>query len=295
MATIRLTNRDDLRTIIENGNYVIDGLAGTDTISYGIQPRSFFEISRNNDGSIQIDTVSGASGGGMTSTLYNIEKLEFNNGLDKVDVAALFPDAVVTGTASNDSFSAKTGTQTIDGVAGIDTVSFSLSRINYLLNKTGNDWTVNATAGNASTTLKNVERLVFADLKLALDLHDNAGEVAKILGAVFDSPTLSSADYKSFAGIGLGLADGGMSYAALMQLALDARLGPGASHSAVVTLLYTNVVGVPPSSAELNSFVALLASGSFTPATLGILAADHELNLLQIDFTGLQLNGLGYL
>ena len=295
MATLKLTNGNDLRTIIENGTYVIDGLAGTDTISYGIQPRSFFEISRNTDGSIQIDTVSGASGGGMRSTLYNIEKLEFNNGLDKVDVAALFPEAVVTGTAGNDSFSAKTGTQTIDGAAGIDTVSFSLSRINYLLNKTGADWTVNATAGNASTTLRNIERLSFADTKLALDLNGDAGEVAKILGAVFDSPTLTTTDYKTFAGIGLGFTDAGMSYVDLMQLALDARLGPNASPTAVVNLLYTNVVGVAPSPADLDFFVGQLNNGTFTPATLGILAADHELNLVQINFTGLALNGLGFI
>jgi len=294
MATFRGTARDDKWNIVETGRYTIDGLGGTDTVAFGIQPRSYFEITRGTDGAIHVDTVSGASGGGMQAVLYNIEVLVFNNGTDTIPVSELFPEAHLVGSAGNDRFTAGTGAQTIDGAGGIDQVDFSLSRINYLLAKGTTDWTVNATAGNANLTLKNIERLAFADHKLALDLAGHAGIVAKILGAVFDSPTLSTQDYRSYAGIGLGLMDSGQhSYASLMQLALDARLGPGASHGAVVDLLYTNVVGQAPDAATRASFVALL-DGGMQPADLGILAADHELNLLQIDLVGLQLNGLPF-
>ena len=74
-----------------------------------------------------------------------------------------------------------------------------------------------------------------------------------------------------------------MSYERLMQLALDTRLGLNASHSAVVTLLYSNVVGVAPGETDLATFVALLdAGGQWTPASLGTFAADHELNAVNI-------------
>lgn len=294
MATFRGTARDDKWNIVEVGKYTIDALGGTDTVAFGIQPRSYFEITRGNDGAIHVDTVSGASGGGMQAVLYNVEVLVFNNGADTVKVADLFPEANLVGSAGNDRFTAGTGAQNIDGAAGIDQVDFSLSRINYLLAKGTTEWTVNATAGNASLTLKNIERLAFSDYRLALDLSGNAGIVAKVLGAVFDSPTLKIEDYRAYAGIGLGLMDSGQhSYATLMQLALDARLGPGASHGAVVDLLYTNVVGQAPDAATRASFVAMLDGGMKT-YDLGILAADHELNLQQIDLVGLQLNGLPY-
>ncbi len=43
---------------------------------------------------------------------------------------------------------------------------------------------------------------------------------------------------EGYRGIGLYFIDGGMSYESLMQLAIDARLGAGASPQAVVDLLY---------------------------------------------------------
>lgn len=299
MATFRGTTGNDQWNIVEVGKYTIDGLAGTDTVAFGIQARSFFEITRGLDGAIHVDTVSGASGGGMQAVLYNIEVLVFNSGTDSVTVAELFPAAHLVGTAGDDRFTAGTGAQTIDGLAGIDQVDFSLARINYLLNKGATDWSVTATAGNASLTLKNIERLNFTDFRLALDLAGNAGIVAKILGAVFDSPSLSTLDYRTYAGIGLSLMDSGQysdasGYGRLVQLALDARLGVGASHAAVVDLLFTNVVNRAPSAEERAGFVAMLDAGMKTHE-LGMLAAEHELNLAQIDFTGLQLNGLPFL
>jgi hypothetical protein len=73
-----------------------------------------------------------------------------------------------------------------------------------------------------------------------LDLSGNAGNVARILGAVFGKAAVAN---ETYAGIGLYYMDGGMSYEGLMQLAINARLGGGASHRAIVGPLQTNVVG----------------------------------------------------
>jgi hypothetical protein len=143
--------------------------------------------------------------------------------------------------------------------------------------------------GAAPLTLEQVERLQFTDHSLALDLDGHAGQVAKILGAVFGADAVHNTIY---AGIGLQYSDGGMGYADLMQLALDARLGAGASHADVVTLLYTNVVGVAPSAPDLAGYVALLDDHSYTPGTLGVMAADTALNTTQIDLVGLAASGL---
>lgn len=126
---------------------------------------------------------------------------------------------------------------------------------------------------------------------LAFDLAGHAGTVAKILGAVFGKAAVANAAY---AGIGLSLADSGMPADALFSLALDAALGTSRSDATVVDLLYTNVVGQPPGAARAP-FVSLLESGQATQVSLGWMAANHDMNLANIDYTGLARTGLEYL
>jgi hypothetical protein len=116
--------------------------------------------------------------------------------------------------------------------------------------------------------------------------------VAKFLGAVFGA---SFVDNASYVGIGLSFADAGMGDDDLMQLALGARLGGAAGNAAVVTLLYTNVIGTAPSAAEQAYYTGLLDSGAYTPAGLARMAADTSYNLARIDFAGLVETGLAYL
>lgn len=127
---------------------------------------------------------------------------------------------------------------------------------------------------------------------VAYDLFGGAGQVARTLGAVFGASAVRNEGY---AGIGLSLVDGGVGYEALMDLALQARLGPAPSHAAVVDLLYTNVVGASPSAAERDFYVGLLDGGVYTPGSLGVLAAQSSLNAANIDLVGLSQTGLAYL
>ncbi|WP_088278398.1 Ig-like domain-containing protein [Ideonella sp. A 288] len=197
----------------------------------------------------------------------------------------------VAGTAGNDRLIAGTGLQTVDGAGGIDTLVLPHGREAYTVALGAHGTTVTANDGSATLQLTGVERLEFAHSKLALDLDGHAGTVAKVLGAVFGRESVHNTDY---VGIGLGFSDGGMGYQALMQLALDARLGANANHGAVVDLLFTNVVGVAPTAEQRASFVALLDSGAHTHGSLGVLAADHPLNLANIELAGLAQTGLLY-
>ena len=85
-----------------------------------------------------------------------------------------------------------------------------------------------------------------------------------------------------------------MTYVDLMQLALNVRIGATASHSAVVELLYSNVIGSPPPPDAVANFVGLLDSKAFTPATLGVLAADTDFNKVAVDLVGLAQSGLPF-
>jgi hypothetical protein len=60
-----------------------------------------------------------------------------------------------------------------------------------------------------------------------------------------------------------------------------------------VSLYYTNLVGQAPSQGELNVLTAdLLDSGALTQAELCVLAANHELILVNIDLVGITHSGL---
>ena len=182
------------------------------------------------------------------------------------------------------------GNDTLDGGAGIDTSAYGSSRASYTVARTATGFTVSGGA-DGSDTLTNIERLQFSNTFLAIDLAGNAGTTAKILGAVFGASSLSN---KQYVGIGLSYLDAGMSYQDLTQLALNARLGAGFSNAAEVNLLYQNLVGVPPSAADLNFWTGTLSSGQFSQASLAVMAADDNLNTTNINLVGLAQTGIEY-
>ncbi|MBK6471222.1 MAG: M10 family metallopeptidase [Betaproteobacteria bacterium] len=197
---------------------------------------------------------------------------------------------ILLGNLADNRLQGGAGNDALDGALGIDLAIYSAARAGAAFSVTATGFTVTS-AADGTDALANVERLRFADTSVALDLPGNAGMVAKILGSVFGRDAVSNEEY---AGIGLYYIDGGMSYESLMQLAIDARLGAGASHHAVVDLLYTNVVGVPPGDVDRGYFVGLLDSGVYTVAGLGVMAADIDLNVANINLVGLAQQGLEY-
>ncbi|MBK6471743.1 MAG: M10 family metallopeptidase C-terminal domain-containing protein [Betaproteobacteria bacterium] len=197
---------------------------------------------------------------------------------------------VLIGNAAGNWLQGGAGNDGLDGGLGIDLAVYGAVRASAAVAATATGFSVTSDLDGADT-LVNVERLQFADSALALDLDGNAGTVAKVLGAVFGRDEVANEVY---AGIGLYYIDGGMAYESLMQLAIDARLGIGASHPAVVDLLYANVVGVPPGDADRTHFVGLLDSRAYTVAGLGVMAADIDLNVTNINLIGLAQQGLEY-
>ena len=201
-------------------------------------------------------------------------------------------DDVLLGNAHSNRLTGGLGNDWIDGGAGIDASMFSGMRSDYAVT-TGFDKVFVAAKDGSSgfDTLLNVERLMFAEGGIAFDLNGNAGQVVKILGAVFG---LSAVSNKSYVGIGLSYRDAGMSYIDLMQLAIGAKLGGRSSNADVVNLLYTNVVGSAPDAETLAYFKGLLDNGSFTQGSLGVLAADTSINITNINLVGLALTGVEF-
>jgi hypothetical protein len=178
----------------------------------------------------------------------------------------------------------------IFGGTGVDTVNFAGNASGYTVQISSAGTTVRD--GTASDALNSIERLRFADKGLALDVSGNAGKAAKVIGAVFGKTAVANKEYM---GIGLSLLDGGMTYEALAQLALNAKLGAGASHTAVVNLLFANVVGTAPDASALALYKGLLDSGTLSQGQLGVAAADHPLLQTAINLTGLAATGIEYI
>jgi hypothetical protein len=297
MATTTGTSGNDSWIVVKAGTFTLDGLGGTDTLALGTSLRSEYTI-RQMGTAVLVDSISGASSA-LHATLYNMETLTFNSGRDVVDLTTYFkPAAVVTtlnGSGLNDTFALGVGNYNVNGVGGLDTATIAQTSSNFNVSPSTSGYTLTSKDGLSVYNLNSVERVSFSNEKIAFDVAgtSNAGEVAKILGAVFGAAAVGNTTY---AGIGLSFLDGGMSYENLMNLAISAAL-PGArlTNKAVVDLLFTNVVGVVPTVDQAKPYLDLLDNHTFTVAQLGVLAADSSFNTNQIGLTGqLVQTGLHY-
>jgi len=195
-------------------------------------------------------------------------------------------DDVIIGNAQNNLVTFMGGNDIVDGQGGVDTIRLWNNSSEFKVSKdsaTGY-WNVEA-ANNTSggMELQNTERLIFTDKSWALDTGDteSAGRTAKILGAVFGKEGLSNMVYR---GIGLFYFDYGMSYEALTLLALDARVGSGASKETVAQLLQANVPGL------------VVNTGAYASTTaMAMYAQESALNKTMVDVVGLATAGMPYL
>lgn len=263
------------------GDDTIDGGDGVDAIAY-----------YSAAGAVVVNLGAGTATGGLgNDTLRNVEDA----------VGSVFGDTlsgtggnnVLEGSDGNDTLVSTAGDDTLDGGLGIDTAVYALARGAYTLQMAapgvGSAPTIEKPNAAGRDLLPGVERLRFADTSLALDIQGHAGQTAKLLGAVFGAPSVANREY---VGIGLSLLDGGMSYEALAAVAMTAA---GRSAAAdVVALLWTNLVGVPPTAAEAAPFVALLGSGGMSVGALTVAAAEHALNAANINLVGLAQTGIAF-
>jgi hypothetical protein len=274
--TVYNSYRDSTGNVLE----IIDDASGYDTLDLSgvtlgatvdMRPGGFSSVGR--DGSV---------------AAVNNLSIELTTTIEKF-IGTGTNDSVIGNDAAN-TFVLGQGTNSAQGGAGIDIVAYALNHAAYQIGPNGGGWHITSATG-VDDTLASVERALFADHKLALDISGNAGTAAKILGAVYGASAVTA--HPDYVRIGLTLLDAGTSYASLVQTALDVRLGPH-SNGDVVTLLYTNVAGVAPSQDIHATYLGQLESGTQTQATLGMFAADHELNLAHIDLVGLAQTGLVY-
>lgn len=193
-------------------------------------------------------------------------------------------DDVLLGNLLNNNFAGNGGSDYIDGAAGVDYAFYSGPRVGYSTGLTSNGFRV---SGEGIDYLMGVERLVFSDRSIAIDLSGNAGKTVKMLGA-FLGPWAVQDPY--LVGLGLSFFDSGYSNEQVVDFALDAILGQMRSKDTLFNMLYYNAVGTFPNQATTNQFAF-----SMSETEMVLFTADMTSNLTRIGFTGLQQDGVGYL
>lgn len=185
-----------------------------------------------------------------------------------------------------------TGNNTVTGGLGLDVVLLTDTLSEAYIGKTPEGrWVVLSALSQHTNLLTDVERIVFEDVSLALDLRPDqaAGQTAMILGAVFGKDAIRQPDW---VGLGVSLFDQKTDFTEVCTLAMSVL--QLTTPKDVVNVLWTHVVGSAPTDAQALPFVDMLNAG-MTPGELAAYAAQTELNLIQIDLVGLAETGILYL
>jgi Ca2+-binding RTX toxin-like protein len=162
----------------------------------------------------------------------------------------------ISALGGNDTITAGAGNDTVDGGAGVDTAVFSDVRANYAITQTpgtAHTWTVahNSLTGDGTDTLVNVERLQFADSKVAIDLDADGGMAYRLYQAAFNRvPDIGGLGFQ------MNALDTGFT---LEQVAGNFILSPefqatygNVDDTQFLTLLYQNVLHRAPDTGGLQ-------------------------------------------
>ncbi len=193
------------------------------------------------------------------------------------------------GGAGNDTLLGQAGSNLLDGGAGDDTAVYAGSRAGVTITKVGEAFTVRHSSG--TDTLLGIERLVFDDARVALDLSDSAGTAARLVGALFGPTGVRQGPY---VGVAISLLEGGMSATEVTEYGLNYVLGAQPSDRTVAELLSVNLNPGGGAGAATQQYLGWLQQGTYTHQELVQLVAQAPQNSANIDFVGLTQGGLAY-
>lgn len=184
----------------------------------------------------------------------------------------------------------------VTGTTGIDIYTLAGASSEFTVTKHDHDITVNSLLStNVTFTLADHERIVFNNKGIAFDANGVAGDVYSILAAALGTNDVTAA----YEGLGIALVE--QAHWSKLQLA-TALLGTdvyindagGSSNESFVRNVFNNVVGRAATTAEVTAFVGELNKGTFTQASLLVLASDLPAFETAIGLVGLATTGIDY-
>jgi len=270
----------------------------------GVPKFQVFDALGNKVGSEHTANTTPAGGGSspITALQNGTYVIAWNAGDDsgsgvKAQVFSL--GATLTGGPGNDTITVDPDSDTIDGGAGIDTAVYAGVRANFTLTKTSAGYTVSDKISTGGMdTLSNIERLKFADIRLALDLDpsQHTGQALEFIGLM--APAL--VNDPSIVGMILGYFDQGISLHDVCQVAIDVGLvnsiaGSG-TNAALAAMAFRNLIGSEADAPTIDMLVGYMdgRSASYSHAEFMAVVAALELNQEHIGLIGLQQTGIEY-
>ena len=196
------------------------------------------------------------------------------------------------GSTGNDVLYAGAGNETIDGGAGLDVLTYAGARARYSVVATADGFSVVDMSGNGGAdSVRNVERLVFDDAHVALDIQGVGGEVYRLYQAAFNRVPDSA---------GLGYWINGGDHGITLDTIAQGFVGSAefaSTYGAIddrgfVIQLYANVLHRAPDAAGLDYWLAGLTSHAATRS--GELVGFSESAENQAALVGVIGNGFAY-
>jgi hypothetical protein len=227
----------------------------------------------------------------LPAHLYAPVMLQAGAGNDRVSLNGGGGQLGVMAGDGNDQITLLGGAHTVDGGAGIDTVRLSMARADATVQRSGNAVTITDKAGTVDQ-LSGVERIVFSDATVALDIDGNAGQVYRIYQAAFnrtpDKPGL---------GYWIDAMDHGASFASVAKGFLDSdeyhKAYDGVtSNRALVTKYYENILHRTPDAGGLDFWAGVLDSKA--AGTADVLASISDSAENKAGLVGVIGNGFEY-
>ena len=194
----------------------------------------------------------------------------------------------------NESATGGAGNDSIDGAAGLDIAYYAGVRARYTVQRTGTGYTVKDNEGSDGTDiLANVERLVFGDGALAIDIMGNAGIAYRIYQAAFArTPDVAGLSYW-IAAMDKGYAFKAVAEGFVISAEFKALYGASPTHRNIVEQIYENVLRRPGEEAGITFWTGVLDSHAASVAE--VLMGFSESAENQAALIGVIGNGIPYI
>jgi len=230
-------------------------------------------------GADKVDVVWGGSGSETIRTLGGNDAVMGFGGND-----------LIVGGTGRDWLAGGAGEDSLDGGADLDAALYAGGRSGYTILKTGQGFSVSGPDG--SDTVTGIERLMFADAAVALDIDGTGGKAYRIYQAAFNRTPDSGG-----LGYWIKVLDDG---AALRDVAqgfmgspeFQSAYGTNPTNGQLVSRFYENVLHRPPDEVGYNYWLGILNQGLDTAA--GALANISESPENQAGVVGVIQNGFEY-
>lgn len=193
----------------------------------------------------------------------------------------------------NDVVSLLGDRQLVDGGRGTDTVKLAGAQADYVVKRDAATSQVSVTdKSGALSTLVNVERIVFGNATVALDVEGNAGQAYRLYQAAFArTPDSKGLGYWiDRMDKGLSLRDVAADF--MTQSEFKTAYGGSQSNVELVTRFYQNILGRAPEAAGRDFWVTHLDNKAMSVAE--VLAAISESGENQTGLADVIGNGFAY-